>query len=553
MPNIPIRSGCKNALLIDDALRDAYIFSTYANADTFHISYNNNGAGITNDKARILEILRQLGGGIERFGFVFELPGPKLDSAPFFTNADIGAASGSTTATYSENLAFLLGAIREFSIKRIDFLACDTLREHGWTKFYDILTRETGVIVGASNDATGNIKSGGDWVMETVNQDIERVYFTESIKYYEHVLGGSNTGNIITITDTGDMLVTGSNSYGQFGLGAPNFLSLTDRSSFLSITEYRVFARGNNTFALTPEGLVYAFGQNTYGELGTGDTNNRTAPTLITNPLGKTVKDIACGDNHTIMLMTDGTVYATGYNEYGQLCLGNTNTANCNTLTQITALDGKTPNLVACGGDYTFMIMTDGTLYSAGRNNYGQLGLGDNDDRGELVEIQWLGILSSSPPATIACGRAHTVVCTAGTSFATGWNASGQLGTGNTNDRNTFAPVYLDGPQTMRIFCGDTHTIAISISKSTYATGSNVNGELGFGDNDNRSTFTQITLPDYKTAKHISCGSAYTFITMMDGSVYATGANTMEHSVWVTRTIAIRSHGLPSLVIYLLR
>jgi hypothetical protein len=95
MPNIPIKTGCKNVILIDDAIRDAYIFTTYANADTFPISYNNINTGRPNDKARILEILHQLGGGIERFGFVFELPAPKLDSAPFFTIADISESSTS--------------------------------------------------------------------------------------------------------------------------------------------------------------------------------------------------------------------------------------------------------------------------------------------------------------------------------------------------------------------------------------------------------------------------------------------------------------------------
>jgi alpha-tubulin suppressor-like RCC1 family protein len=523
-----ISAGCKNVLLIDETINGAYVFVSSVNSDTCPIIYNKNIS-----RTQIRETINRLGNNIERIGIAFELVASEqsfIESAPFFKITDIyNKIPPSGTATeYSENLTFLLSVIRECNIKRIDFLACDTISTLEWAKYYDILTRETGVIVGASNDKTGNIKNGGDWVMETTNQDIELIYFTKSIKYYEYVLGAP-TSNIMSITDTGDLIVSGGNNDGEFGLGPNNFLSLTDRSGYLCRSDDRVFGRGNNTFVLTYNGSVYVTGQNTYGELGTGDTNSRNVFTLITVPVGKTVKDIACGVQHTIMLMTDGTVYATGYNAYGQLCLGNS--TDCHTLTQITALDGKTPKFIACGGEYTFMIMTDGTLYSCGRNNYGQLGLGDNSDRDTLVEIPWMGVVASDAPKSIACGIAHTVICTfsrttTGFSYVTGRNSDGQLGTGDTNNCNTFTQVVPDGKQTERIFCGDTHTIMFTKEdRMIYATGSNANGELGLGDTDNRSTLTQIVLLDYKVPKTVSCGSNYTFITMLDGTLYAFGAN----------------------------
>jgi len=75
--------------------------------------------------------------------------------------------------------------------------------------------------------------------------------------------------------------------------------------------------------------------------------------------------------------MTDGTIYGTGINYSGELGIGNYD--NKNTLTQILQLDGKTPETIACGYEYTMVIMTDGTLYGTGLNVYGQLGLGNND------------------------------------------------------------------------------------------------------------------------------------------------------------------------------
>ena len=66
----------------------------------------------------------------------------------------------------------------------MDFLACNTLLNSLWLDYYQQLP----TIVGASNDATGNIRYGGDWIMETTSEDIESVYFTKNIDYYTYLL-----------------------------------------------------------------------------------------------------------------------------------------------------------------------------------------------------------------------------------------------------------------------------------------------------------------------------------------------------------------------------
>ena len=68
--------------------------------------------------------------------------------------------------------------------------------------YYTILTKETGVIVGASNYKTGNIKYGGDWVMENTSQNIELTYFTKSIEYYRYLLD-STTDSLLVIKNNG--------------------------------------------------------------------------------------------------------------------------------------------------------------------------------------------------------------------------------------------------------------------------------------------------------------------------------------------------------------
>ena len=82
----------------------------------------------------------------------------------------------------TENTEFIISMIKKFKVKNIDFLACDTLNDTKWTDFYTILFNATGVIIGASNDKTGNIKFGGDWVMESTSENVENVYFSKNIE-----------------------------------------------------------------------------------------------------------------------------------------------------------------------------------------------------------------------------------------------------------------------------------------------------------------------------------------------------------------------------------
>lgn len=110
---------------------------------------------------------------------------------------------------YSENFDFLVQIITDFQVKNIDFLACNTLLSPEWNIYYDMLSQLTNVIIGASEDKTGNLKYGGDWVMESTMEDIETVYFTQKIEYYNYLF------DTITITSlTGStMELLGGNTY----------------------------------------------------------------------------------------------------------------------------------------------------------------------------------------------------------------------------------------------------------------------------------------------------------------------------------------------------
>merc|ERR1711935_1299574 len=121
---------------------------------------------------------------------------------------------------------------------------------------------------------------------------------------------------------------------------------------------------GHNVF-MTKDGLVYACGHNTEGQLGVSDTEARLVPTLVTGQLqGKTAMYVAAGDNHTLCVTADGSLFSWGGNVNGQLGVGDTETRHVPTL--VTGLQGKQVVHVAAGQHHTICTTTDGSVFTWG-------------------------------------------------------------------------------------------------------------------------------------------------------------------------------------------
>ena len=160
---------------------------TYANATTFTIVY---APSCTLEDT--LEVMRRkfpvgLDPQLTRFGFAFH---NHVDPSVFMNNeswvSDSDLAESATT--FSANAQFMFDFLREFRVTHVDFLACKTLQSEKWRKYYQLIQSQTGVIVGASEDDTGNVKYGGDWVMESTMEDIRDVYFSPAIENYTSLL-----------------------------------------------------------------------------------------------------------------------------------------------------------------------------------------------------------------------------------------------------------------------------------------------------------------------------------------------------------------------------
>lgn len=161
---------------------------TYANATTFTIVYESSSS--TKD---IWELMRRKfpsqDSFITRIGFAFHNHGDLTrfcNQETWFSSADLEEGR---LLEFSQNAQFMFDFLREFKqVKHVDFLACKTLQSEKWRKYYQLIQTQTGVIVAASDDDTGNVKYGGDWILESTMEDIREVYFTTAVENYTSLL-----------------------------------------------------------------------------------------------------------------------------------------------------------------------------------------------------------------------------------------------------------------------------------------------------------------------------------------------------------------------------
>lgn len=297
----------------------------------------------------------------------------------------------------------------------------------------------------------------------------------------------------------GTLWATGRNSDGQLGDG-----NTIDRSTPKEIMKdvKNASSCGIHTMIVKNDGTLWATGSNSSGQLGNGDTINVFTPVQIMSD----VSDVSAGGYHTMILKKDGSLWATGRNTDGQL--GNGNTINISTPVQVMS-DVKA---VCAGGIQTMILKTDGTLWTTGNNEYGQLGDSTNSSRSTPKKIM-------SDVKAVSNKGAHTMILkTDGTLWATGYNYTGGLGDGSTNSINIPKQIM---SEIVAVWAGSSYTMILKTDKTLWGTGSNANGQLGDGTNTDKLTPVKI-MSDVESA---SPSRTSTLIIKTDGTLWAAGDN----------------------------
>ena len=326
------------------------------------------------------------------------------------------------------------------------------------------------------------------------------------------------TDHSLILKNDGTLWGCGDNRYGQLGLG-----DTTNRITFTQITTNtdnvkEIYCGWRNTFILKNDGTLWGCGWNEYGQLGLGDTTNRTTFTeIITN--ADDIKSVYCGSNQTFILKNDGTLWGCGNNYYG--CLGLGDTTNRTTFTQITT-NADNIKEIYCGLIHNLILKNDGTLWSCGWNNSGQLGLGDGSNRTTFTQVT----TNADNIKQVYCGGYYTLILkNDGTLWGCGNNPYGELGLGDTTNRTTFTEITTNANDIKSVYCGESYTFILENDGTLWNTGYNGDGRLGLGDTTNRTTFTQITT-NANDVKEVYCGYSHTLILKNDGTLWGCGLNT---------------------------
>ena len=163
----------------------------------------------------------------------------------------------------------------------------------------------------------------------------------------------------------------------------------------------------NQTLGGGAGNVAWAWGDNHDGQLGDGTTDDRLSAVQVPFPqiqfpphLRSWPLTVAGGEDHSLALKTDGTVWAWGSNFHGQL--GNGTNTNSLTPVQVQNLSGVIA--IAGGGWYSLALKNDGTVWAWGNNEFGQLGDGTNDDRHTPVQV-----LNVSGVIAIAAGGLNSL------------------------------------------------------------------------------------------------------------------------------------------------
>lgn len=186
---------------------------------------------------------------------------------------------------------------------------------------------------------------------------------------------------------------------------------------------------------------------------------------------------IAAGLYHSVALKADGTVWTWGRNYYGELGDGSRLHWESNHQSTPTKVPGICDAIaVAAGWWSTYAIASDGSVWAWGRNNYYQLGNGTNTDTSTPVKVSGL-----SDVVAVAAGVKHAIALNVdGTVWAWGSNGSSQLGDGTGIDRAT--PVQVTGlTDITAVAAGEYHSLAMSSNGSVRTWGSTAYGQLGDG------------------------------------------------------------------------
>jgi len=278
--------------------------------------------------------------------------------------------------------------------------------------------------------------------------------------------------------------------------------------------EPAVAAGAAHSLALASDGSVYSWGSDNYGQLGLSRTLFRTQGVTVDLPTASKVASTAAGRAHSLAVLTDGSVFSWGANDSGQLGDGS-QTARSLPLPVTLAASAKA---VASGSDFSLALLQDGSAWTWGTNDNGELGLGNRTGKLSPARIPNLAAISQ-----IASGNSHSIALDSkGSIWTWGRNSYGQLGDGAGRQRLTVGQVKLSVVAT-RVAAGGDASFALDTNGQVWAWGRNDYFQLGDGGTNDRAD--PALVPGLSKVIALSAGTYGTAAVTQDGKLWLWGGS----------------------------
>lgn len=282
----------------------------------------------------------------------------------------------------------------------------------------------------------------------------------------------------------------------------------------------RITAGAYNAYVVDPDGSVWAWGANLYGQLCDGTTNHRFTPSRL--PGLAAVAGVSAGGSHGLARKTDGSLLAWGLNSTdstgrggGQLGDG----TQTNRSSPVVVLDGGGDTHVVAGAYHSLAVQGNGSLKAWGYNLQGQVGDGSTQSRETPVLIS-----GASNVVGAAAGCLHSLALKGdATVLAWGFNSTGQLGDGSSTGRTT--PVAVSGlGNVAALAAGCAHSVALKKDGTVWVWGFNLDGQLGVSTGAIMQR-TPVQVPGLAGISAIAAGNDHTLALGTDGRVWSWGKN----------------------------
>ena len=330
----------------------------------------------------------------------------------------------------------------------------------------------------------------------------------------------------------GSVWTWGSDVSGKLGDGrVSQSYAVTNNDSFIPL---RVHGPGNvgylnsiiaisagesHNLALKSDGTVWAWGWNAFGQLGNGTTNDAYTPVQVSGL--SNVVAISGRAYHCLALRSDGTVWGWGWNQYGQLGTG-TNSSFVALPVQVSGLTN--PAVISAAYTISLALMSNGTVRVWGTDRKGEMGQGTTGVHG-YTPVQVPGL--SNVVSISADFQEPEALKSDGTIWMWGWNNLGQLGNGTVTDTNIPTQVLTLTNMIFAGATGDRNNCAIKADHTVWTWGRNYNGQLGIGTVDQDPHPSPVQVPSFGNGYVVLVQTPdwHSLALESDGTLWEWGAN----------------------------